>query len=1522
MKKYNIFTQTLLWLFVACMSVITGCVKDEDLVATFDTSVMKYDAAAQNISYKISSNGEWTISSDQDWCTTSLSNGYGSATIDIILTYNGTSEERTATLSLVCDGKTSELTLIQSSQLCTLAVTPLSLSAGVASESFDIAVTSNTTWTAASENSWISLDGVTTKSSQLSYFGNGILQITVGENDTNKDRVGTISIYASSNDGSETLNSTVVISQSANSVATITLSTTSLNFDKEASTESTAKSVYFYGTATTLTATTDDSWCTATVSDDKITVSVDANATSASRYTIVTVTALVNGEEASKQVVISQEGTITPEIFLYNAAYNFTANSTGSTISWLNLTDTDIELVTRSTDTWVKRATEITNSSAIIELEANEDVESRSSILRLKYVDAAGNTCYKEIQLTQAGVGAPTIYCNDLSLSAAMTNGTLRIVVDNKAATFGSAMITSSWLTNSGGESSAGVYELNYVADDNLSDVSRENTVTVPVYVGNTTYYATVNVTQSGLGAPAISALSTVYVTSARSDDFSISLWLLGDDNTGVTFSNPTQSYTTTGDASNQTWIESYEIKEVDGKERLIIVYKENELSESRTAVFTIIATRGSSASTLDITLTQAGVASPGIVGLTQEEYFNYEEQKRELPFEVINNSAVKFVSAIPDDMFNNSLTQLATSNASPLTIGVTEFTGGETGSFREGVVTLKVTNSHEYPVYYDVLVRQTAPESPHIDAPSVVYLSYNAAKEVTIPINLINGAKIDQNSVTYNFDDGSTGADGWLTLTATEDELKYTVKEFNGSTAERRSVDVSFTVSNNNVDESMHCITFIQGEPQAVSSIVPETYIIPYGTTDRAESTYTFDIDVNGTDPVVSVDVIKGVDWLSTTNQNPTVSSGTAEISFTAEDNNAENGTRTGTIAVSVSGTNYKKETYFIEVIQGEAEMPSLDVNSVYTYSSGEKIVDVSPVYVPFSSPYKVTATTGSGSWITVGAVKAASATDYSGTVSLGLKAYDGSLGAYREGYITLTSENTEYFRTTVRSVAIRQLAPAESTIDLPQFIYLGYKKVESTALNYVLDAGNTLVSASVISTTGDDANWLTIATTEGVSREIKFSASYYEGGQGESRSAIVEVVSENAETTDRSTYYVTFIQNEPDVTDATVPNNVYIDSASEDRQFDANLGADGKISEVIIIDNAHGLLASEGSPSFSGSTITYHSTRNTTHSYRNAVLLVTTLGDNSYDKTYHYVTITQATEAASVITAPSIMSYGNKAQTGLTFPITTTNGGTVSAVSSEKWLTFTVNAGLSSTSDIKFDLAAYTTTDPNEYREAIITLTSEDVIAEEFPVMVKIRQYKDGEAFVTAPAVMSFGSAGIVATSIPMTDTGSTTTTVTAISTGDWLTVDDASDPKTYTVAANEDAYAREGLIAIEVENDNEERYTHYITVKQAGLANAEANVPTSVFAPYTGGNVQIDVTLDGDYTDAPVVAIVSDATRMIKGEPSFNGTSDPKNIKFTLNINTTASSRSATISLSVTGTNGETTIYFITITQGTLL
>lgn len=150
---------------------------------------LSFTAEAGSDTFTISSNTNWTVESDQTWCTVNTSSGSNNGTITVNVSENTSTDLRSATITVKAEELLQVIAVTQMGANATLQTDKSSLSfeASIGSDIFTI--TSNTKWSIASDQVWCTL-------SPTSGSDNATVIVTVTENISTFSRSATITVKA------------------------------------------------------------------------------------------------------------------------------------------------------------------------------------------------------------------------------------------------------------------------------------------------------------------------------------------------------------------------------------------------------------------------------------------------------------------------------------------------------------------------------------------------------------------------------------------------------------------------------------------------------------------------------------------------------------------------------------------------------------------------------------------------------------------------------------------------------------------------------------------------------------------------------------------------------------------------------------------------------------------------------------------------------------------------------------------------------------------------------------------------------------------------------------------------------------------------------------------------------------------------------------------------------------------------------------------------------------------------------
>ncbi len=149
------------------------------------------EANATQVTTSISSNISWTAESNVDWISVNPVNGNQNEDLEINIQENTGSAQRSGTITISSSAGNEEITVVQkAAQPDFFTVSPLNHNAGPEASTLTSEITANVSWTASSNEDWISF-------SPENGNQNATLTINIQENTTSNQRSGTITVTSS-----------------------------------------------------------------------------------------------------------------------------------------------------------------------------------------------------------------------------------------------------------------------------------------------------------------------------------------------------------------------------------------------------------------------------------------------------------------------------------------------------------------------------------------------------------------------------------------------------------------------------------------------------------------------------------------------------------------------------------------------------------------------------------------------------------------------------------------------------------------------------------------------------------------------------------------------------------------------------------------------------------------------------------------------------------------------------------------------------------------------------------------------------------------------------------------------------------------------------------------------------------------------------------------------------------------------------------------------------------------------------
>ena len=404
------------------------------------TSKADYPIAGGNCNVTVESNAAWSIKSTAEWLSTSISKGQmGKSSFTITAQPNTMDVERSTTIEVYTDNKavSHKIEIIQSPIVLTLSAN--TLSAKPEGEQFTLGITSNSSWSISSADSWCTI-------SPSSGNENGKVTLSVSSNTGTSNRSTTITVKSGS------ISRTVRVSQVC---ATLSVDETPITFSPEASTKTLTVT-----SNTNWEATSNAAWCTVKQNNGQLTISATKNDTDAQRTASVTIKAL----GLTKTIKVTQQKamlTLSPSSAI---SFNPEGGSQSLVIS------TNVDWTANSDAEWCTVSIKSGKGDKTITINASENRvgSQRSAIITVK---TAFHT--KRVTVTQANT---TLKVSKESVSFGASQSTTNIAITTNAKWTLSS--SANWLSVTP-SSGSGDASISITANDASSSSAREATVIV-----------------------------------------------------------------------------------------------------------------------------------------------------------------------------------------------------------------------------------------------------------------------------------------------------------------------------------------------------------------------------------------------------------------------------------------------------------------------------------------------------------------------------------------------------------------------------------------------------------------------------------------------------------------------------------------------------------------------------------------------------------------------------------------------------------------------------------------------------------------------------------------------------------------------------------------------------------------------------------------------------------------------------------------------------------------------------------
>ena len=419
--------------------------------ASFDS-----DGGGGSVGMSAPAGCNWTASSSDSWITITAGSGSGDGSLSYTVDSNSTIQTRSGTITTA--GQT--LTVTQSGIDCTYSLSSSSVSLDSNGGSGSVGMTTPTgcSWTASSNESWITI------TAGASGSGDGSIAYTVDANSTIDTRTGTITAAGQ----------TLTITQSGINCS-FDLSSNTASFDSDGGSATVGMTS---PTGCSWTASTNQSWITITAGasgsgDGSIAYTVDSNSTIQTRSGTITT--------AGQTLTVTQSG-IDCTYSLSSSSVSLDSNGGSGSVGMT--TPTGCSWTASSNESWITITAGASGSgdgTITYTVDANSTIQTLTGT-----ITASGQT----LAITQSGIDCSF----DLSSNAASFDsdgGSGSVGMTSPAGCDWTASSNESWITITAGASGSGDGTITYTVDANSTIQTLTGTITASGQ--------TLTITQSGI---------------------------------------------------------------------------------------------------------------------------------------------------------------------------------------------------------------------------------------------------------------------------------------------------------------------------------------------------------------------------------------------------------------------------------------------------------------------------------------------------------------------------------------------------------------------------------------------------------------------------------------------------------------------------------------------------------------------------------------------------------------------------------------------------------------------------------------------------------------------------------------------------------------------------------------------------------------------------------------------------------------------------------------------------------------
>ena len=922
-----------------------------------------------------------------------------------------------------------------------------SIQTGCEAQSISVTVTSNARWTAASNSSWVTLsrtEGTNTEELDL------ILEAC----DASQSRMAVITLKTEGRNETQT---TITVSQSAkNAVLQIAPSAVTAG--------AAAQNVAFAiasNTEWTVTSTSD--WAAPKMVSGSgnaiVTVALAENSShTADREAKIVVSAGNEVERTQSEFTITQISRELPSIFLTHNTLSFAANAKTAGTNVANIpivTNITGDVKVTSEFSWCDAT--YSNGVVTVTVQDNTANEPRTCIVTV-FADVEGSMVMKQILVTQAGVGAPTLTMVNTNIVLPSFSGD----PNSQAQTASIFYLPSSediavsvekdypsWISDVAVDKTHHLITFKVAANESSSP--RETTLSVIAKIGDQTMAYPVAVTQQGVGELKLVLATKSVGVSAAGETFTVDAFVNSAQAT-ITAYSANASWTTVQTKSTSN---SFGISSV-----LTVTVAENASADPRSSEIIVPVKAGDQMIFGTISVIQDGVGAPE--ASVTESNVNFPKAGGSYTVSVFGADANTTVQAVVPASWVK-----ATVTKDNVTFTATQNNSSASRSTTADLIVTRGGKTQVIPID----IRQAGTGSAELVIAQNSYTFAQVGATYEIPIESENGT-------TYEV----ISTPDWIATESMEkpDGIKAVVAS--NTSADKRMGDIVI-LANNGDDYTYYIISTTQKGLMAPDIALGQTEIVIPRTATVGTEGYA--VTVAGADASTTVKATSDQPWVK-----GIVSADKTSIALAAQENKASE-KRTATISV-VAERGGEEEILSFAVVQPGTGSAELRI-AVADYTFGPKEIkefDI-PVtalngtsYTVASKPEFVTVS-GEGSPMLKIALTSNEATTESRSGVIVLKAVNGS-------------DEIQY------SISIKQLGvngpnvqAAIYSVVVPRTAIEGFEGYDVALIG--IDAATSLKTAST-------ATWISGYITE--THALSFKTE--ENTSSEKRVAVVSVIAE----------------------------------------------------------------------------------------------------------------------------------------------------------------------------------------------------------------------------------------------------------------------------------------------------------------------------------------------------------------------------------------------------------------------------